>query len=226
MPRPRPRTVSTRARSGSPRTRAGTRSRPPRPRRASCATSASGSMGYTWEENGPALDVRQGRATPRAGRWRRWPRLPFVDVLYIRCDWRDVQSRPGRLDKHPVWAATFDAARRHGLRVGFRVQLSNPEIQPARLALPDFLQPRIPLVTLERRARAAGPEAGRAPLRPSRVPARVPRAERAARRRAGRRPARRVHGPDDVRLLGRGAHQRLAEPVQRSPAWPSARSWT
>ncbi len=62
-----------------------------------------------------------------------------------------MQSKPGRLDLHPVWALTLDAARRHGLRVGFRVQMSNPEIQPARLALPGFLQEKVPLVTLKRR---------------------------------------------------------------------------
>jgi hypothetical protein len=117
----------------------------------------TGLVGYTWEENGPALAVREGRATLEQA-VEAIAQLPFVDVLYIRCDWRDVQSRPGRLDKHPVWAATFDAARRHGLRVGFRVQLSNPEIQPQRLALPDFLQSRIPLVSLERRGGAPGPK--------------------------------------------------------------------
>ncbi len=116
-----------------------------------------GLMGYTWEENGPALGVREGRATLEQA-VEAIARLPFVDLLYIRCDWRDVQSRAGRLDLHPVWASTFAAARRHGLRVGFRVQLSNPEIQPHRLALPDFLQPRIPLVTLERRGGRPGPQ--------------------------------------------------------------------
>ena len=115
-----------------------------------------GLVGYTWEENGPALDVREGR-TALEPAVEALASLPFVDLLYIRCDWRDVQSRPGRLDLHPVWAATRDAARRHGLRFGFRVQLSNPEIQPERLALPDFLQPRVPLVTLERRGGRPGP---------------------------------------------------------------------
>jgi hypothetical protein len=108
-----------------------------------------GLVGYTWEENGPALAVRRGEQT-LAQAVEAIAALPFVDVLYIRCDWRDVQSRPGRLDLHPVWRTTLDAARRHGLRVGFRVQLSNPEIQPAKLALPDFLAPRVPLVTIRR----------------------------------------------------------------------------
>ena len=116
-----------------------------------------GLVGYTWEENGPALAVRSGASTLEEA-IERLARLSLVDVLYIRCDWRDVQSRPGRLDLAPVWAATFDAARRHGLRVGFRVQLSNPEIQPERLALPDFLQARVPLVTLRRRGGRPGPK--------------------------------------------------------------------
>jgi hypothetical protein len=36
-----------------------------------------------------------------------------------------VQSRPGRVDLDPVWQLTLDAAKRKGLRVAFRVQLSN-----------------------------------------------------------------------------------------------------
>jgi hypothetical protein len=108
-----------------------------------------GLVGYTWEENGPSLAVRAGKETLEQS-VEQLAALPFVDVLYIRCDWRDVQSRPGRLDLHPVWALTRDAARRRGRRVAFRVQLSNPEIQPARLALPDFLQEKVPLVTIRR----------------------------------------------------------------------------
>jgi hypothetical protein len=115
-----------------------------------------GLVGYTWEENGPALAAREGRQTLEQS-VEALAALPFVDVLYIRCDWRDVQSRPGRLDLHPVWSATRAAARRHGRRVAFRVQLSNPETQPRTLALPDFLQPKVPLVTIRSRS-GRGPE--------------------------------------------------------------------
>ena len=108
-----------------------------------------GLVGYTWEENGPALAAREGRQKLEDA-VEALARLPFVDLLYVRCDWRDVQSRPGRLDLAPVWALTRDAARRHGLRFAFRVQLSNPEFQPQRLALPDFVRDRVPLVTLKR----------------------------------------------------------------------------
>src|SRR4051812_8088407 len=113
----------------------------------------TGLVGYTWEENGPSLAVRAG--TKKLDQQvEEIASLPFVDVLYIRCDWRNVQSRPGKLDLDPVWRLTFDAAKRHGLRVAFRIQLSNPEFEPQQIALPDFLRSRIPLVkigALERR---------------------------------------------------------------------------
>src|SRR2546426_994468 len=52
--------------------------------------------------------------------------------------------------------AAAPAARRHGRRVGFRVQLSSPEIQPARLSLPDFLREKVPLVPIGATSRRGG----------------------------------------------------------------------
>jgi hypothetical protein len=109
----------------------------------------AGLVAYTWEESGPSLDARQGRE-PLETAVEKLATLPFVDVLYIRCDWRDVQSQPGKLDLNPVWKLTFEAARQYGLRVGFRVQLSSPNFQPQRLAMPDFLQQKVPLVKIGR----------------------------------------------------------------------------
>jgi hypothetical protein len=103
-----------------------------------------GLVGYTWEENGPSIAVRKGQETLEAA-VEKIAKLPFVDVLYIRCDWRNVQSKPGRLDMNPVWDLTIDAARRHGLRFAFRIQLSNPEFEPAEIALPEFLRNKVPL---------------------------------------------------------------------------------
>jgi len=104
----------------------------------------TGLVGYTWDENGPALGVQCGRETLEES-VEKMASLPFVDILYIRCDWRDIQSSPGKLQLSPVWEATFDAAKRHNLGVGFRVQLSSPNIQPKKLSLPDFLHDRVPL---------------------------------------------------------------------------------
>jgi hypothetical protein len=107
----------------------------------------TGLVGYAWEENGPSLVVRAGKRSLE-DQIEQTASLPFVDVLYIRCDWRNVQSRPGKLDLDPVWQLTLDAARRHNLRVAFRVQLSNPEFQPKQIALPEFLRSRIPMVNI------------------------------------------------------------------------------
>ena len=107
----------------------------------------TGLVGYTWEENGPALGVQCGRETLEES-VEKMASLPFVDVLYIRCDWRDIQSSPGKLQLSPVWEATFDAAKRHNLGVGFRIQLSSPNIQPKKLSLPDFLHDKVPIVNI------------------------------------------------------------------------------
>ena len=106
-----------------------------------------GLVGYSWEESGPSLAARAGRETLEQ-HVEKISSLPFVDVLYIRCDWRNVQTRPGRLDLDPVWRLTLDAAKRKGLRVAFRVQLSNTSFQPEEVALPPFLRDRIPLVNI------------------------------------------------------------------------------
>jgi hypothetical protein len=107
----------------------------------------TGLIGYTWEENGPALGVQCGRETLEQS-VEKMASLPFVDVLYIRCDWRDVQTGPGKLALSPVWDITFDAAKRHNLGVGFRIQLSSPNIQPQKLSMPDFLHDKVPIVNI------------------------------------------------------------------------------
>src|SRR6267143_4535681 len=98
-----------------------------------------GLVGYSWEESGPSLAARAGRETLER-HVDKISSLPFVDVLYIRCDWRNVQSRPGRLDLDPVLKLTLDAAKSKGLRVAFRVQISSPVFQPENIALPEFLR--------------------------------------------------------------------------------------
>jgi hypothetical protein len=113
----------------------------------------TGFVGYTWEENGPALPVQCGQESLEQA-IEKMASLPFVDVLYIRCDWRDVQTSPGKLQLSPVWEATFDAAKRHNLGVGFRIQLSSPNIQPEKLSLPDFLREKVPIVNIGHKSKA------------------------------------------------------------------------
>jgi hypothetical protein len=109
----------------------------------------AGLCGYTWEESGPSLAARAGKQKLE-DHVEQIASLSFVDVLYIRCDWRDVQKSPGKLELNPIWKLTFDAAKAYGKRVAFRVMLSNPAFQPKRLALPDFVQEKVPLVAIGR----------------------------------------------------------------------------
>jgi hypothetical protein len=51
-----------------------------------------GLAGYAWEESSASLAVRAGREALER-HVEKMASLPFVDVLYIRCDWRDVQKR-------------------------------------------------------------------------------------------------------------------------------------
>ena len=73
-------------------------------------------------------------------------KLPLGTKLYIRVNWKDVQQKPGRLDFCEHWKLTFDLARRYRKRVGFRIMMSNPDIQG--YALPDFLLEKVPMVKL------------------------------------------------------------------------------
>lgn len=74
-------------------------------------------------------------------------RLPFVQKVYLRPNWREVQQRPGRLDLPDWWRITFDIARRYGKRVGFRIMLENPDF--AEPGMPEFLAGKVPYLPLK-----------------------------------------------------------------------------
>ena len=73
-------------------------------------------------------------------------RLPLGQKLYIRPTWREIQQRRGRLDFPDYWKLTFDLARRHNKRVGFRIQMRAPDYKEE--ALPDFVLEKVPMVKL------------------------------------------------------------------------------
>lgn len=74
-------------------------------------------------------------------------KLPFTQKVYIRPNWREVQTRPGKLDLPDWWRITFDLARQYGKRVGFRIMLENPDF--AEPGMPDFLMEKVPYVPLK-----------------------------------------------------------------------------
>ena len=73
--------------------------------------------------------------------------LPFVQKVYLRPNWREVQQRPGRLDLPDWWQITFDLARRHGKQIGFRIMLENPDF--AEPGMPAFLMDKVPYLRLK-----------------------------------------------------------------------------
>jgi len=66
--------------------------------------------------------------------------------LYIRVNWKDVQSKPGRLDPNEIWRTSFALAKQYEKRLAFRVMISNPDIEG--YALPDFVRAKVPMVKL------------------------------------------------------------------------------
>ena len=72
--------------------------------------------------------------------------LPFAQKVYLRPNWRDVQTRPGRLEFPEWWKIAFDLARRHDKRIGFRVMLENPDSPEP--GMPEFLMDEVPYVRL------------------------------------------------------------------------------
>jgi hypothetical protein len=121
-----------------------------------------GLVGYTWEENGPSIAAR-GKKETLEQHVEKLASLPFMDNLYIRCDWRDIQQKAGRLDFSPVWKLTMEAAKAYNLKVGFRIQLSSPNIQPGLLSMPDFLQEKVPIVNIGPRPNKANKKDFREP---------------------------------------------------------------
>jgi hypothetical protein len=74
-------------------------------------------------------------------------KLPFAQKIYIRPNWRDVQKQAGRLEFPEWWKITFDLARRYDKRIGFRVQLENPDVPEP--GMPEFLINKVPYVKLK-----------------------------------------------------------------------------
>ena len=74
-------------------------------------------------------------------------KLPFVQKIYLRPNWREVQKQPGRLDFAEWWKIAFDLARRYDKRIGFRVQLENPDWPEP--GMPAFLVDKVPSVKLK-----------------------------------------------------------------------------
>src|SRR5262245_60366543 len=72
--------------------------------------------------------------------------VPMGQKLYLRPTWREMQKRPGRLEPDDYWKTTFAIAKQYGKRIGFRVMMSDPDIEGP--SLPDFVLDKVPMVPL------------------------------------------------------------------------------
>ncbi|MBN2348094.1 MAG: hypothetical protein JXJ22_04615 [Bacteroidales bacterium] len=74
-------------------------------------------------------------------------KLPFVQKIYMRPDWRQVQNQAGKLDFIDYWKITFDLARHYNKQIAFRIMLENPDVP--YLGAPEYLMDKIPYVKLK-----------------------------------------------------------------------------
>ena len=70
--------------------------------------------------------------------------LPYIDNLYIRVGWNDVQKEKGKLALIPEFEMAVEAAERAGISWGFRIMQASPS-NPTEHLLPDFLADQLPM---------------------------------------------------------------------------------
>lgn len=70
--------------------------------------------------------------------------LGYIDNLYIRVGWNDVQREQGKLSLSPAFEMAVEAAEEAGLSWGFRIMQASPS-NPTKHEVPNFLADRLPL---------------------------------------------------------------------------------
>src|SRR6516165_352605 len=73
--------------------------------------------------------------------------IAFVQKVYIRLNWCNIQTQPGKLEFPEAWKQTFAIAKSYRKRVAFRVMLENPDYPEP--GLPKYLLDKIPYVPLK-----------------------------------------------------------------------------
>ncbi|MBE0651592.1 MAG: hypothetical protein IH595_12235 [Bacteroidales bacterium] len=74
-------------------------------------------------------------------------KIPFVQKIYMRPNWREIQQRQGKLDFPDYWNITFELGKEYKKNIGFRVMLENPDVPYT--GAPEFLQGKVPYVRLK-----------------------------------------------------------------------------
>jgi hypothetical protein len=74
-------------------------------------------------------------------------KFPFVQKIYMRPDWRQIQKEPGKLEFPDYWKITFDLAKQYNKPVAFRIMTENPDVSYP--GMPEFLMKKVPYVKLK-----------------------------------------------------------------------------
>ena len=100
-------------------------------------------------EGYPGDDLEQRRKSPHPeidrATFDKFVALPYVDNLYLRYDWRDLQKENGKLSLPDAWKWTLDLAETKGKRWSFRIMNCRPG-SPLDNVLPEFLQGRFKMI--------------------------------------------------------------------------------
>ena len=75
----------------------------------------------------------------------RFIELPYLDNLYLRYDWRDLQKEKGKLHLPEDWKWTLEACERRGKRWSFRI-MNCTKGSMRENSMPDFLQGKLKMV--------------------------------------------------------------------------------
>lgn len=112
-------------------------------------------VGYTDEEW-----LRTEKEPPRSldrATFQQMVDLPYVDHLYIRVEWRDVQKQKGKLNLPDEWKWMLDCVEQRGKAWSFRIMPYSPHsIYPS--GLPEFVQNRCEMKPYWRRQFDNGPK--------------------------------------------------------------------
>ncbi len=73
--------------------------------------------------------------------------IPYIDNIYIRVGWKDVQQEKGKITLSPAFEMAMEEAKKAGKSWGFRVMQCSPS-NPDKHLIPKFLEDKLPMVEM------------------------------------------------------------------------------
>ena len=73
-------------------------------------------------------------------------KLGYIDNLYIRVGWNDIQKEKGKLSLSPEFEMTLETVKKYGLSFGLRIMQSSPS-NPVEHTVPAFLADKLEMIS-------------------------------------------------------------------------------